>query len=107
MFNVSLIINADLFLKATLEDYRLVFDAVYTPRRTRLLNEADAAGAITVAGVEMFLRQAIGQFNLFTGLEGTIFTFCFHLSPLYHQTFLLILQVYHFLINSVCIKLLI
>ncbi|KAH1259376.1 Bifunctional 3-dehydroquinate dehydratase/shikimate dehydrogenase, chloroplastic [Glycine max] len=55
--------------EATLEDYRLVFDAVYTPRRTRLLNEADAAGAITVAGVEMFLRQAIGQFNLFTGLE--------------------------------------
>ncbi|KAG5044342.1 hypothetical protein JHK87_008257 [Glycine soja] len=55
--------------EATLEGYRLVFDAVYTPRRTRLLNEADAAGAITVAGVEMFLRQAIGQFNLFTGLE--------------------------------------
>ncbi|KAL5136034.1 Bifunctional 3-dehydroquinate dehydratase/shikimate dehydrogenase, chloroplastic [Glycine soja] len=59
--------------EATLEDYRLVFDAVYTPRRTRLLNEADAAGAITVGGVEMFLRQAIGQFNLFTGLEGAAF----------------------------------
>ncbi|KAH1195959.1 Bifunctional 3-dehydroquinate dehydratase/shikimate dehydrogenase, chloroplastic [Glycine max] len=48
---------------------RLVFDAVYRLRRTRLLKEADAAGAITVGGVEMFLRQAIGQFNLFTGLE--------------------------------------
>jgi len=52
-----------------------VFDAVYTPRRTRLLKEADAAGATTVGGVEMFLRQAIGQFNIFTGLEGTIFFF--------------------------------
>ncbi|XP_020204553.1 bifunctional 3-dehydroquinate dehydratase/shikimate dehydrogenase, chloroplastic [Cajanus cajan] len=55
--------------EATLGEYLLVFDAVYTPRRTRLLKEADAAGAITVGGVEMFLRQAIGQFNLFTGLQ--------------------------------------
>lgn len=67
------IIVAALFFKATLEHYWLVFDAVYTPRRTRLLKEADAAGATTVGGVEMFLRQAIGQCNLFTGLEGTIF----------------------------------
>lgn len=74
---MSLIINADLFFKATLEDYQLVFDAVYLPRRTRLLKEADAAGAITVSGVEMFLRQATAQFNLFTGLEGTILTLSF------------------------------
>ncbi|GMI84601.1 MATERNAL EFFECT EMBRYO ARREST 32, EMBRYO DEFECTIVE 3004 [Hibiscus trionum] len=50
----------------TLEDYELVFDAVYTPRKTRLLKEAEAAGAIIVSGVEMFLRQAMAQFNLFT-----------------------------------------
>ncbi|XP_015875312.1 bifunctional 3-dehydroquinate dehydratase/shikimate dehydrogenase, chloroplastic isoform X2 [Ziziphus jujuba] len=53
--------------EATLGDYQIVFDSVYTPRKTRLLKEAEAAGAITVSGVEMFLRQAIGQFNLFTG----------------------------------------
>ncbi|XP_038717846.1 bifunctional 3-dehydroquinate dehydratase/shikimate dehydrogenase, chloroplastic-like isoform X2 [Tripterygium wilfordii] len=53
----------------TLRDYQLVFDAVYTPRKTRLLKEAEAAGAIIVSGVEMFLRQAIGQINLFTGRE--------------------------------------
>lgn len=53
----------------TLQDYQLVFDAVYTPRKTRLLKDAEAAGAIIVSGVEMFLRQAIGQFNLFTGKE--------------------------------------
>jgi 3-dehydroquinate dehydratase/shikimate dehydrogenase len=51
----------------TLKDYRLVFDAVYTPRKTRLLKDAEKAGAIIVSGVEMFLRQAIGQCNLFTG----------------------------------------
>ncbi|KAG4111425.1 hypothetical protein ERO13_D13G103600v2 [Gossypium hirsutum] len=53
----------------TLGDYELVFDAVYTPRKTRLLKEAEAAGAITVSGVEMFLRQAVSQFNLFTGQQ--------------------------------------
>ncbi|XP_021637773.2 bifunctional 3-dehydroquinate dehydratase/shikimate dehydrogenase, chloroplastic-like [Hevea brasiliensis] len=53
----------------TLGIYQLVFDAVYTPRKTRLLKEAEAAGAIIVSGVEMFFRQAIGQFNLFTGRE--------------------------------------
>ncbi|MCD7450340.1 hypothetical protein HAX54_005428 [Datura stramonium] len=52
--------------EATLKDYVVVFDAVYTPRKTTLLEDAEAAGAITVSGVEMFLRQAIGQFNLFT-----------------------------------------
>ncbi|XP_062144759.1 bifunctional 3-dehydroquinate dehydratase/shikimate dehydrogenase, chloroplastic-like [Alnus glutinosa] len=55
--------------EATLADYQLVFDSVYIPRKTRLLKESEAAGAIIVSGVEMFLRQAIGQFNLFTGRE--------------------------------------
>ncbi|KAI5675948.1 hypothetical protein M9H77_06898 [Catharanthus roseus] len=53
--------------EATLKEYKLVFDAVYNPRRTTLLKDAEAAGAITVSGVEMFLRQAMGQYNLFTG----------------------------------------
>ncbi|PWA89025.1 3-dehydroquinate dehydratase type I [Artemisia annua] len=51
----------------TLRDYSVVFDAVYTPRKTTLLRDSEAAGAIIVSGVEMFLRQAVGQFNLFTG----------------------------------------
>ncbi|XP_057812525.1 bifunctional 3-dehydroquinate dehydratase/shikimate dehydrogenase, chloroplastic-like isoform X2 [Salvia miltiorrhiza] len=54
-------------LPETLRDYKLVFDAVYNPRKTRLLKEAEAAGAIVVSGVEMFLRQAAAQFSLFTG----------------------------------------
>lgn len=45
----------------------MVFDAVYTPRNTRLLKEAKEVGAIVVSGVEMFIRQALGQFRLFTG----------------------------------------
>lgn len=54
-----------------MRDYSVVFDAVYTPRKTTLLKDAEAAGVITVSGVEMFLRQAVGQFNLFTGGQGT------------------------------------
>ena len=44
-----------------------VFDAVYTPRRTRLLRDAAARGCRTVEGIEMFLGQALVQFQLWTG----------------------------------------
>ncbi|KFK38074.1 hypothetical protein AALP_AA3G066400 [Arabis alpina] len=54
--------------KDALKHYALVFDAVYTPRITRLLREAEECGAITVSGSEMFVRQAYAQFEIFTGL---------------------------------------
>lgn len=44
-----------------------VFDAVYNPRRTRLLREAAAAGCRVIEGLEMFLGQAYVQFELWTG----------------------------------------
>ncbi|XP_059625761.1 bifunctional 3-dehydroquinate dehydratase/shikimate dehydrogenase, chloroplastic-like isoform X2 [Cornus florida] len=53
--------------KEALRAYDLVFDSVYTPRNTRLLQESAEVGAIVVSGVEMFIRQALGQFKLFTG----------------------------------------
>ncbi|KAM7501293.1 hypothetical protein LguiB_000197 [Lonicera macranthoides] len=52
--------------KEALVSYELVFDVVYTPRNTRLLQEAAEVGAVVVSGIEMFIRQAIGQFKLFT-----------------------------------------
>lgn len=45
----------------------LVFDTIYNPVKTRLLREAQAAGWDTVSGVEMFVRQAAVQFELWTG----------------------------------------
>ncbi len=45
----------------------VVFDAVYNPRRTKLLRDAAVAGCTTVEGVEMFLGQAYVQFELWTG----------------------------------------
>ena len=44
----------------------LVFDTVYNPVETRLLKQAKAAGAKTINGVEMFVRQAAAQFELWT-----------------------------------------
>jgi len=44
-----------------------VMDIVYNPLETRLLREAKAAGCRTIRGLEMFLNQAIAQFELWTG----------------------------------------
>ncbi len=44
-----------------------VFDAVYNPRRTLLLEQAAAIGCRVVEGMEMFLGQAMVQFALWTG----------------------------------------
>jgi shikimate dehydrogenase len=49
-----------------------VFDAVYNPRRTKLLVAAAAAGCPTVEGVQMFLGQAAVQFELWTGSKAPI-----------------------------------
>lgn len=43
-----------------------VMDIVYNPLETRLLREAKAAGCRTIRGVEMFVNQAVGQFELWT-----------------------------------------
>ncbi|OMO55299.1 Dehydroquinase class I [Corchorus olitorius] len=56
--------------KVALKHYSLVFDAVYTPKLTRLLREAHESGAIIVYGTEMFINQAFLQFEMFTGLPG-------------------------------------
>ena len=44
-----------------------VFDAVYNPPETRLLEEAAARGCHTLDGVKMFVLQAAQQFELWTG----------------------------------------
>jgi shikimate dehydrogenase len=44
-----------------------VMDIVYNPRETRLLQEAKAAGCRVIPGLDMFLNQAVEQFELWTG----------------------------------------
>ena len=47
----------------------LVFDAVYNPLRTRLLREAEEAGARTLPGLRMLVYQGAAAFRLWTGVE--------------------------------------
>ncbi|XP_024021447.1 bifunctional 3-dehydroquinate dehydratase/shikimate dehydrogenase, chloroplastic [Morus notabilis] len=61
-------INETPISKNALRHYCLVFDAVYTPKITRLLREAAECGATIVTGLEMFIGQAYQQFERFTGL---------------------------------------
>jgi shikimate dehydrogenase len=44
-----------------------VMDIVYNPLETKLITDAKARGLKTVAGVEMFVNQAVVQFELWTG----------------------------------------
>ena len=45
----------------------VVFDTVYNPRRTRFLDLSARQGAQTIEGLEMLVRQAVIQFEVFTG----------------------------------------
>ncbi len=51
----------------SLRGCRLVFDLIYNPLQTRLLRDAAAAGCATLNGLDMFIRQAAMQFELWTG----------------------------------------
>jgi shikimate dehydrogenase len=44
-----------------------VFDIVYNPVKTRLLADAEAAGAQTIGGLEMLVWQGALAFTLWTG----------------------------------------
>jgi shikimate dehydrogenase len=44
-----------------------VFDIVYNPLETRLLADARSRGLKVISGVEMFINQAVLQFERFTG----------------------------------------
>ena len=50
----------------------IVVDIVYNPIKTRLLKEAEAAGAETVSGVDMFVWQAALAFERWTGIEAPL-----------------------------------
>jgi shikimate dehydrogenase len=49
-----------------------VFDIVYNPIKTRLLKEAEAAGARTVSGLDMLVWQGALAFEKWTGLKAPV-----------------------------------
>ena len=50
----------------------IVFDIVYNPIKTRLLREAEAAGAKTISGFNMFVWQGVLAFELWTGMKAPV-----------------------------------
>ena len=60
-------VNETPFDKSALRPYMIVFDTVYNPENTLLLKEARSVGCRTVTGVEMFVRQAMLQFEYWHG----------------------------------------
>jgi len=53
--------------KNILRKNQIVFDIVYNPAETRLIQDAKEVGARVIYGLEMFLNQALEQIRLFTG----------------------------------------
>lgn len=49
-----------------LSDQHWVFDAVYIPAHTKLLNAAQQAGAKTLSGVDLFVFQGVDAFRFFS-----------------------------------------
>jgi len=51
---------------------QVVFDIVYTPFETKLLAQAKSCGLKVIYGVEMFVNQAVLQFERFTGVDAPV-----------------------------------
>ncbi|GJM24040.1 MAG: hypothetical protein DHS20C16_04550 [Phycisphaerae bacterium] len=50
----------------------VVFDTVYKPRQTALIQDAQAAGCRTIGGIEMFIHQAAAQYRIWTGADADL-----------------------------------
>ncbi len=55
-----------------MHDGLVVYDIVYKPLRTRLLQEAERAGAKTVEGLGMLVHQAALAFEIWTGKKAPV-----------------------------------
>jgi shikimate dehydrogenase len=65
-------VDASLVPSTLFRSGQVVFDIVYTPLETRLLADARARGLQTISGVEMFINQAVLQFERFTGVDAPV-----------------------------------
>jgi 3-dehydroquinate dehydratase / shikimate dehydrogenase len=57
---------------SALQNVKLVYDLIYTPRETALLQAARAQGCQTLDGLAMLVNQAAEQFRLFTGKDAPL-----------------------------------
>jgi shikimate dehydrogenase len=81
---INLIENFDIIINATslgmkvksdgglipekfLNDKQVIFDLIYKPKKTKLIQNAEKKGAKIIFGYEMLLHQGMEQFFLYTG----------------------------------------
>jgi shikimate dehydrogenase len=46
-----------------------LYDMVYTPAQTRLMQQCQAAGGRAIGGIGMLVRQGAAAFKIWTGIE--------------------------------------
>jgi shikimate dehydrogenase len=59
--------NQSLIPKQLFRKNQTVMDIVYNPLKTKLLADAESCGLRTVSGLDMFVNQAVLQFEAWTG----------------------------------------
>jgi shikimate dehydrogenase len=64
--------NASLIPAELFREGQVVFDIVYTPLETKLIADARSRGLKIIYGVEMFINQAVLQFERFTGVDAPV-----------------------------------
>ena len=52
----------------------VVFDVIYNPEKTRLISDAEEAGATAIGGLDMLVWQGTLAFQLWTGVEAPLTT---------------------------------
>jgi len=65
-------VDASLIPPALFRPGQAVLDIVYTPLETKLLASAKACGLTTISGVEMFVNQAVLQFERFANTDAPV-----------------------------------
>ncbi len=58
--------------RGLLQPHHVVFDMVYRPLKTTILQEAELIGCTTISGTEMLVQQAAEQFETWTGLPAPV-----------------------------------
>jgi shikimate dehydrogenase len=62
-------VDACLVEETLFSERHVVFDIIYNPAKTRLLQRAENRGARIINGIPMFVYQGAEQFRLWTGVE--------------------------------------
>jgi shikimate dehydrogenase len=65
-------IDRTLVTKELIRPETIVFDVIYNPVKTKLLAEAEKAGAVTIGGLNMLVWQGALSFKLWTGVEAPV-----------------------------------